>query len=47
MGARSILVTASEKNNRLLLALGFTDTGIRESFPNRPGFPFRALQYVF
>lgn len=44
MGARSILVTASEKNARLLVPLGFTDTGIRETFPNRPGFPFRALQ---
>ncbi len=47
MGARSIVVTASEINSRLLSQLGFADTGIRESFPNRPGFEFRAMQLVF
>lgn len=43
-GAKSILVTASEANCRLLLTQGFTDTGIREIFANRPTFEFRALQ---
>lgn len=47
MGAKSILVTASDANARLLTAVGFTDTGVHETFPNRPEFPFRALQYLF
>lgn len=46
MGAKSILVTASETNSRLLLDMGFTDTGVRETFANRPGYSFRALQRV-
>ncbi len=46
-GAKSILVTASDANARLLLSMGFTDTGVVESFSNRPGFMFRALQLVF
>ncbi len=46
-GAKSIILTASEKNTRLLLSMGFMDTGIRESFPNRPGFTFKGLQYLF
>jgi predicted GNAT family N-acyltransferase len=46
MGAKSILVTASAKNSRLLLPLGFKDTGIFEVFENRPGFPFHALECI-
>ncbi len=46
-GAKSILVTASDANARLLLSMGFTETGVIESFSNRPGFMFRALQLVF
>ncbi len=37
MVAKSILVTASEANSRLLHRLGFLDDGIRETFKNRPG----------
>jgi GNAT superfamily N-acetyltransferase len=47
MGARSIIVTASEKNSKLLMELGFEDTGVRGFFPNRPTFEFRGLQFLF
>lgn len=47
MGAKSIIVTASEGNSRLLHRVGFTDTGIRETFPNRPGFEFKAMRLDF
>ena len=47
MGAKSVILTASEKNTRILIPMGFEDTGIRETFPNRPGFMFRGLQYIF
>lgn len=43
MGAKSVLVTASEKNARILEKLGFQDTGIREVFPNRPTYEFLAM----
>jgi ribosomal protein S18 acetylase RimI-like enzyme len=46
MGARSVLVTASAQNARLLQSLGFVDTGIREVFDNRPRFPFHALELI-
>lgn len=45
-GARSIMVTASPANAKLLMRQGFTDTGIRETFPNRPGFEFLGLHTV-
>jgi ribosomal protein S18 acetylase RimI-like enzyme len=47
MGAKSVLVTASEANSRLLKAFGFVDTGVRETFDNRPNFPFLAMELVF
>ena len=47
VGAKSIIVTASPQNARLLASLGFQDTGIREIFPNRPQFEFYAMDYVF
>jgi ribosomal protein S18 acetylase RimI-like enzyme len=47
MGAKSIIVTASDRNAQLLEKSGFFDTGIRETFPNRPEFPFRGLQLNF
>lgn len=47
MGAKSIIVTASDSNSRLLERVGFVDTGIREYFPNRPGYEFKAMQLSF
>lgn len=46
MGANSVIVTASEKNARILQKLGFRDTGIREVFPNRPNFEFIAMDLL-
>lgn len=45
MGAKSIIVTASEANARLLRKLGFFDIGKVVEFEDRPGVPFHALQY--
>lgn len=45
MGARSIMVTASEGNARLLRKLGFEDIGETVYFEDRPGTCFWALQY--
>lgn len=47
MGAKSILVTASAANARILYTKGFTDSGIRVFFPNRPQFEFLGLQLIF
>ncbi|KAI9003425.1 hypothetical protein DFJ74DRAFT_713642 [Hyaloraphidium curvatum] len=44
MGCRTMTVTASESNARLLAKLGFVDTGVRMEFDNRPGVEFRALE---
>ena len=44
LGARTLTVTASKANARLLAGLGFRDTGLVVTFPNRPGFPFHALE---
>lgn len=46
IGAKSIIVTASENNARILKQLGFIDTGIRETFPNRPNFEFAAMDIL-
>lgn len=44
MGAKSIIVTASEGNAKLLRKLGFFDIGRIVEFEDRPGIPFHALQ---
>ncbi len=44
MGAKSIMVTASEGNARLLRKLGFEDIGETIYFSDRPGTLFIALQ---
>jgi hypothetical protein len=44
MGARSIMVTASEANAVLLRRLGFYDIGKVVYFEDRPGIAFHALQ---
>lgn len=44
LGARSMIVTASEGNARLLRKLGFWDIGKVVEFDDRPGIPFHALQ---
>lgn len=46
MGAKSIVVTASERNARILSTLGFVDVGIRATFPSRPGYLFRGMQFI-
>ncbi len=43
-GAKSILVTASAANGRLLSELGFVDSQVRETFPNRPQVEFMAMK---
>lgn len=43
-GARTLTVTASAANARLLERIGFVDSGLRATFEDRPGFPFRALE---
>lgn len=47
MGAKSIMVTASAGNARLLKKLGFEDIGETVYFEDRPGTCFYALQYNF
>jgi len=47
MGAKSIIVTASEANAKLLLKLGFFDINERVVFPERPGAVFICMQYNF
>jgi hypothetical protein len=46
MGARSVTVTASAENARLLQRQGFVDTGIVTLFENRPEVPFLALELL-
>lgn len=43
-GCRSMTVTASKENARLLAAHGFVDTGLTVVFANRPGVVFHALE---
>eukprot|EP01113_Clastostelium_recurvatum_P010381 TRINITY_DN15150_c0_g1_i3.p1 TRINITY_DN15150_c0_g1~~TRINITY_DN15150_c0_g1_i3.p1 ORF type:complete len:173 (-),score=19.98 TRINITY_DN15150_c0_g1_i3:29-547(-) len=48
MGCKSINVTASEANSRLLTSKhSFEDTGIRVTFPNRPTVEFRGLELIY
>jgi ribosomal protein S18 acetylase RimI-like enzyme len=47
LGAKSILVTASDANVRILEKLGFHDTGIKEIFSNRPKCVFSAMELIF
>ncbi len=47
MGAKSVLVTASTANARLLYPMGFQDMGIRVCFPNRPEFEFLGLEFRY
>lgn len=47
MGIRSLTVTASYANARLLLGEGFHDTGWVVHFGNRPEVPFQALELLF
>ncbi len=47
MGAKSMLVTASVANSRLLFQLGWVDTGIRVVFPDRPDMEFMGLEVRF
>ena len=44
MGAKSVMVTASEGNARLLRKLGFEDIGETVSFEDRPNTSFYAMQ---
>ena len=44
LSARSIMVTASEGNARLLRKIGFTDIGEKIIFSDRPNTTFYALQ---
>lgn len=44
MGAKSIMVTASEANVRLLSKLGFVKIGETVKFDDRPGVIFHAMQ---
>jgi ribosomal protein S18 acetylase RimI-like enzyme len=46
LGAKCILVTASEANARILEKLGFHDTGIKEIFSNRPKYVFSAMELI-
>ncbi len=46
-GCKSVTVTASKDNARLLAARGFVDTGLTVVFSNRPGVVFHALELVF
>jgi ribosomal protein S18 acetylase RimI-like enzyme len=43
-GVRTMTVTSSVANARLLDRLGFRDTGLRCRFPDRPGTEFLALE---
>ncbi len=43
-GLKSLTVTASAANAKLLAKIGFEDTGWIVSFTNRPGVPFHALE---
>lgn len=45
MGAKSIIVTASDGNARLLRKIGFVDIGETIEFSDRPGTIFHAMQY--
>jgi predicted GNAT family N-acyltransferase len=47
VGAKSIIVTASDQNTLILKKMGFLDTGIKETFSNRPEMSFNGLQLVF
>ncbi|KAL0491286.1 hypothetical protein AKO1_002384 [Acrasis kona] len=48
MGCKSMIVTASTANARLLISKhGFKDTGIRVIFPNRPTVEFLGLELIF
>jgi predicted GNAT family N-acyltransferase len=47
MAARSVMVTASEANARLLQRIGFHDIGERVVFSDRPNTTFHALQLNF
>ncbi len=44
MGAKSVVVTASEANAVLLRRLGFNDIGKIVYYDDRPGIPFHAMQ---
>ncbi len=43
-GCKTMTVTASKENARLLAARGFVDTGLTVIFDNRPGVVFHALE---
>ncbi len=47
IGAKSMLVTASVANARLLFQLGWVDTGIRVVFPDRPDMEFMCREVRF
>eukprot|EP01119_Soliformovum_irregulare_P006942 TRINITY_DN19352_c0_g1_i1.p1 TRINITY_DN19352_c0_g1~~TRINITY_DN19352_c0_g1_i1.p1 ORF type:complete len:193 (-),score=29.88 TRINITY_DN19352_c0_g1_i1:14-547(-) len=48
LGCRSINVTASDANSRLLISKhGFVDTSIRVIFPNRPTIEFQGLEFIY
>lgn len=46
LGANSMIVTASPSNSSILFKLGWKDTGIRVTFPNRPTTEFWGLEYI-